>query len=397
MNRTSAVGEILMKRWLWGMVLGLLVSAPAGWAAPAAAPADYRFAAGDVIEITVSPQKNFDRTLTVQPDGKISYPIAGQIQVVGLTVEQLGKKLQESLNQELVDPVVSVSLKEVSKREVGRVSFLGAVRSPGSIEIRDNTTLADALAAVGGPAPLADLRRITVTRTNGEVTTVDLSQTDRTGRVETNLRLQPGDIIVVPEGTRPTVLVLGEVAKPGSHELPREARLLDALSLAGGATDRADLHRVNVARAGAGSTRTLDLLPLLTKGDTSNPELNILLQPGDTLFVAETAQQVYVLGSVGKPGLYPLRPGDRVLDVLVNAGGAGAGSSKAVLVRRGEGGQPVPKELDLKKIMAKGDMQENQLLQPGDALFVPDKKTRRGVTDALGLVWPLSTLFSLFR
>jgi protein involved in polysaccharide export with SLBB domain len=296
-----------------------------------------------------------------------------------------------------VDPVVSVSLKEVSKREVGRVSFLGAVRSPGSIEIRDNTTLADALAAVGGPAPLADLRRITVTRTNGEVTTVDLSQTDRTGRVETNLRLQPGDIIVVPEGTRPTVLVLGEVAKPGSHELPREARLLDALSLAGGATDRADLHRVTVARAGAGSTRTLDLLPLLTKGDTSNPELNILLQPGDTLFVAETAQQVYVLGSVGKPGLYPLRPGDRVLDVLVNAGGAGAGSSKAVLVRRGEGGQPVPKELDLKKIMAKGDMQENQLLQPGDALFVPDKKTRRGVTDALGLVWPLSTLFSLFR
>jgi polysaccharide biosynthesis/export protein len=397
MNRTSAVGEILMKWWLWGMVLGLLVSAPAGWAAPAAAPADYRFAAGDVIEITVSPQKNFDRTLTVQPDGKISYPIAGQIQVVGLTVEQLGKKLQESLNQELVDPVVSVSLKEVSKREVGRVSFLGAVRSPGSIEIRDNTTLADALAAVGGPAPLADLRRITVTRTNGEVTTVDLSQTDRTGRVETNLRLQPGDIIVVPEGTRPTVLVLGEVAKPGSHELPREARLLDALSLAGGATDRADLHRVTVARAGAGSTRTLDLLPLLTKGDTSNPELNILLQPGDTLFVAETAQQVYVLGSVGKPGLYPLRPGDRVLDVLVNAGGAGAGSSKAVLVRRGEGGQPVPKELDLKKIMAKGDMQENQLLQPGDALFVPDKKTRRGVTDALGLVWPLSTLFSLFR
>jgi polysaccharide export outer membrane protein len=390
-------GEILMKWWLWGMILGVLVSAPAGWAASAAAPADYRFAAGDVIEITVSPQKNFDRTLTVQPDGKISYPIAGQIQVVGLTVEQLGKQLQESLNRELVDPVVSVSLKEVSKREVGRVSFLGAVRSPGSIEIRDNTTLADALAAVGGPGPLADLRRVTVTRVGGETSTVDLSQTDRTGRVESNLQIQPGDIIVVPEGQRPTILVLGAVAKPGSYELPRDARLLDALALAGGATERSDLGRVTVTPQKPGGARTLDLLPLLTKGDTSNPELNVPLQSGDTLFVQETAQQIYVLGSVGKPGLYTIRPGDRVLDALVNAGGAGAGSSKAVLVRRGEGGQPVPKELDLKKIMAKGDVQENQLLQPGDALFVPDKKTRRPASEALGILWPLTSLFNLFR
>src|SRR5688572_4988073 len=96
-------GEMVMKRWQLGMVLGVLLAVPAAGAepeAPASAPADYRFTRGDLIEITVSPQRNFDRTLTVQPDGKINYPIAGQIEVAGLTVEQLAKKLPESLSQE---------------------------------------------------------------------------------------------------------------------------------------------------------------------------------------------------------------------------------------------------------------------------------------------------------
>src|SRR5688572_11193681 len=79
------------------VIFGVLMMAAGGFGAAASA-VDYRFAAEDVIEITVSPQSSFGRTLTVQPDGKISYPIAGQVEVVGLTVEQLAKKLQEALN-----------------------------------------------------------------------------------------------------------------------------------------------------------------------------------------------------------------------------------------------------------------------------------------------------------
>ena len=386
-----------MRFWQFLTLLGTLAAAPAALGARAATPDDYRFAPGDLIEVTVAPQHSFDRTVTIQPDGKISYPNVGQLHAAGLTVAQLVQKLRDGLNRDLVDPLVTVSLREAGKREAGRASLLGAVRSPGGFEIKDGTTLAEALAAGGGPSPTADLRRVTITRADGSVKTVDLAQTDRTGRIEQNLELQPGDMIVVPEGAPPAVLVLGDVAKPGSYEIHRDARLLDAISLAGGPTERADLRRVSLARQGVPGSKVLDLQPLLAKGDTSNPELNPLLQPGDTIFVPETAQQIYVLGSVSKPGLYPIRPNDRVLDLLVAAGGAGEGVSKAVLVRRGANGQAVPRELDLKKLMAKGDQAENAPLQPGDVLYVPDKKTHRPAAEALGLLWPLTSLFTLLR
>src|SRR5690242_20019558 len=113
------------------------------------APADYRFAPGDVIDVSVTPQKGYDRAITVQPDGKISYPLAGQLQAAGLSVEELAQKLHDGLKRELRDPLVTLSLKELNKQAVRRVSLLGAVRNPGVFEIKDGTGLAEILASGG--------------------------------------------------------------------------------------------------------------------------------------------------------------------------------------------------------------------------------------------------------
>src|SRR5438067_880192 len=113
-------------------ILVALAATPAAFAATAAESVDYRFVPGDVIEVTVTPQRGFDRTLTVQPDGKISYPLVGSLNVAGITVEQLTGQLKERLGQELVDPQVIVSLREQSKPAADRISLLGAVHSPGS-------------------------------------------------------------------------------------------------------------------------------------------------------------------------------------------------------------------------------------------------------------------------
>jgi polysaccharide export outer membrane protein len=192
------------------------------------------------------------------------------------------------------------------------------------------------------------------------------------------------------------VLVLGEVAKPGSYEIHGEMRLLDAISQAGGPTPKAELRRATLARPGVAGTRSLDLEPLLAGKEATNPEFNLLLQPGDTLVLPETQQQVYVLGSVARPDLYPIRPGDRILDAFTRSGGTTAGDiSRAVLVRRDMDGQPVARHLDLRKMMTKADMSENELLQPGDVLFVPDKKQPR--RNILETILPLTTLFNLFR
>jgi polysaccharide export outer membrane protein len=380
------------------MLLALILMGIAAVPGGADLPATYRFFAGDVIEVTVTPQKDFGRTVTVQPDGKISYPVVGQLQAAGLTVEEFVTALRDGLGRELVDPEVTVSLKEINKQATPRVSLLGAVRSPGVFEIAEGSTLAEVLAKAGGPTLLADLRHVVVTRPDRTVTTVDLEAVGKAGNLERNVALRPGDFIVIPEGAAPTVLVLGEVGKPGSIPIQGEMRLLDALAQAGGPTTKADLRRVTLARTGASGARTLDLQPLLAGKETANPEVNPFLRTGDTIVIGETSEQVYVLGRVARPDIYPIKPNDRVLDAFTRAGGAASDGdiTRAVLVRRDKNGQPAPKKLDLKKLMETGKVADNELIRPGDVLFIPDKKQRRGV-DPLNLLYPLTGLLGLFR
>ena len=95
--------------------------------------ADYRFGPGDVIEITLAPQQELDRIVTVQPDGKISFPFVGPFPAAGLTIAELAEKLRRQLNRDLVSPHVTVSLKEINNHAVPRVSVLGAGKKPGSV------------------------------------------------------------------------------------------------------------------------------------------------------------------------------------------------------------------------------------------------------------------------
>lgn len=381
----------------------LLFTAWAGTALAADVPAsgsgEYRFAPGDVIEVTVTPQKDYDRTITVQPDGKISYPLIGQIAAAGRTVDQLAEDVRIGLGHELRDPEVSVSLKEMSKDTVRRVSVYGAVRTPGVISIKDGTTLAEALATSGGPTPIADMRRVTITRTDRSVVTVDLTQTEKTGQLERDVTLQPGDFIVIPEGPPPTVLVMGEVVKPGSFQIQGQTRLLDILSQAGGPTPRGDLRHVKLTRQGESGSRVIDLEPFITQSSSPDPSLNPVLQPGDAILVAQTDQRVYVMGRVSKPDVYQIKPDTRLLDALVLAGGAMADGdiSHVALVRTDASHHPTVRQFDLGKMMAKGKMGDNELLRPGDLIFVPDRKAHRSVSDLANLFWPISSLITVLR
>src|SRR3989442_3985401 len=171
-----------------------------------AAAASYLFVPGNIIDITGSRHAGYDRTIPIQPDGRIQFPEVGEIVAAGLTSAQLAARIQQGLNTRLVDPQVTVSLKELNKQSVRRVSVLGAVKNPGVFELKEKSTLAELLAAAGGPTPIADLRRITVTRADGSKKVVaDLSGAARTGELSQNLVLEPADLIWVPEGTPPTV------------------------------------------------------------------------------------------------------------------------------------------------------------------------------------------------
>jgi polysaccharide export outer membrane protein len=378
------------------MLLLLPLLSPAAPAAPA--PADYRFAPGDVLEITITPQRGFDRTLPIRPDGKISYPIVGEVEAAGQTAAALAETLRSRLNRDLVDPTVTVTLKELNKQATPRVSLLGAVQKAGVFEIRESTTVAEVLAAAGGPAPLADLRRVTLTRADQSVVTLDLTAVESAGPLDRGVRLQAGDVIVVPEGAAPNALVLGEVAKPGPQVVRGEVSLLDAVLLAGGPTPKADLRRVTLAHSGVPGTRTFDLRPLMAGNGTGDPAQNPKVVPGDTIVLAQTEERVYVVGRVARPDLYPFKPGDRVLDALALAGGHAADGDlqRTMLVRRGASGTPVAKALDLKKRSTAGDLEQNDLILPGDIVLVPDKKVKRHPVDWVTPLASLLTVFALY-
>jgi polysaccharide export outer membrane protein len=370
---------------------------PGSRAEPASKPAaSYTYMPGDLLEITVSSHTGLDRTITIQPDGRIQFPLAGEIVAAGLTATQLAGRLQEGLSRELVDPHVTVSLKEMNHSN-RRVSVLGAVHSPGVYDLKAKGTLTELLATAGGPQPLADLSRITITDADrSRVQTVDLLRATQGQQTEGDRMLEPGDLIIVPAGAAPTALVMGQVTRPGSYQIQERSRVMDLLSQAGGSLARADLSRVKLTRAG--QDQFLDLQAVSTGSARADSEANPPVQSGDTIVVPENTNAVYLLGEVAKPDAYPLRGGDHLLDLLTRAGGTSpqADADKAVLLRRDPRGQPVAQPLRLGRLLTKGEMRDNLVLQPGDVIVVPGKKVKNG-SGMTTLLSPVLGLLSLLR
>lgn len=202
------------------------------------------------------------------------------------------------------------------------VRVAGQVKTPGAYDVMKGATVSDALALAGGFAPRAAPRKVTLTRSDGNVSTLDVSLDaagNPTNGADSALKLQPGDLIVVPESTD-RIAVLGAVEKPGYYdvELNSPLNLAQALNVAGGASSKAALTRATMVRAN-GQSVPLDLFGLTVLGDQSK---NINLQPGDIITVPE-ATGVTVFGAVKSPGTYNVEEGrsPRVLDVLTQAGG----------------------------------------------------------------------------
>jgi len=423
------IGRLFVTACAWMTLAGPVASAandtPSGTpqaarrtAHASAASIAYVFVPGDQLEITVQPQEGYDRVVTVQPDGKIVFPVVGEVTAAGLTVQELTERLQRGLQAQLKRPHVTISLKEMNKGLLRRASVLGAVKTPGSYELRERSTVFELLATAGGPTAVADLRRVTIARADGSRNVVvDLSRAGagadpgvgrptsarpldtRAGEGTVDAVLEPGDLIIVPEGLPRTVLVLGEVARPGSYELQGEMRLLDALSLAGGPTPKADLRRVTLTRGGQAAGQTVDLESLLTRGQQADLTANVVLEPGDTIVLPDSERKFYVLGDVNRPEAYPLRPGDRLLDAITRAGGGSreADLAKVQLLRNDETGRPVARRVDLRRMMRKGEMTQNHLLREGDIIFVPGRKETRNLWDRLSVLYPLSGILSFLR
>ncbi|MGB7816910.1 MAG: polysaccharide biosynthesis/export family protein [Methylotenera sp.] len=158
----------------------------------------YRLRQGDLIQVSVWGEDKLQKESLVLPDGSITYPLAGRVEVVGLTSAEVEKRIAEKLKPYLPDPQVSVVIVSIT----GNVAHvMGKVLKPGQVLMAGPMTVLDALSMAGGLDKFADRNSIKVLRNTPQgqkAIPVYYDQLMRGERLESNITLNPGDTIVVP-------------------------------------------------------------------------------------------------------------------------------------------------------------------------------------------------------
>ena len=179
-----------------------LVAAPAAARAADAVtvdPRDYRIGPEDVLDINVWKNEELSRErIPVRPDGKISHPLINDINVAGLTTNQVKAELTARFSQFIENPEVSIVVREIHSP---KVSVLGNVRMPGYFELKTpDVKVLDIIARAQGFNEFADKGNIKVIRRgpNGTETAIDFKYNDAVnGRNGANFVVQAGDVVFV--------------------------------------------------------------------------------------------------------------------------------------------------------------------------------------------------------
>ena len=174
--------------------------APTQAQAPAQpAPDDaYRIGPEDVLEVSVWKEEGLKKEIVVRPDGVFSFPLIGDVRAAGRTVSEVREEIGKRLARYIADPTVSVLVLRVASN---KIYVIGRVNKPGDFAVGRYVDVLQALALAGGLTPFADQHSIKVIRKQDGKDTVlpfDFAAVSRGEALEQNIRLQGGDVIVVP-------------------------------------------------------------------------------------------------------------------------------------------------------------------------------------------------------
>jgi polysaccharide export outer membrane protein len=253
--------------------------------APVRGQSEYRIGAEDVLTVLLADDKSLSGAYRVDADGTFTFPLVGKVKAGGLTVPGVEAELRARLAEGYFkDPQVAIVVEEYRSQ---RIFVVGQVSKPGAYPLTGQTTLLEALAQAG---PIADdagdeiviVRPRMGHRAEGpvlpegseveEVERIDLQQL-QSGALFQGITLRSGDTLFVPRSG--TVFVFGQVRTPGSYPARKGTTVLQALSLAGGLTDRGASNRIRIMRTVNGKKQEIKV------------KLADLVMPGDTIIVRE--------------------------------------------------------------------------------------------------------------
>jgi len=236
------------------LALGLLIGVLFPTTTPAATDQVHQLGPRDLIQIKVYQQPDLTQEIRIDDDGTVTLPLIGQVRAAGMTVEAFARDLVVRYKEYLLNPEITVFVKEYNKREM-EISVLGEVGRSGFFRFVEKSTLLDVLAQVGGLKPEGGDRVIILrprkAGENGEPETFIFNAQELytpSGVKNLNIELLGGDTVMVPRADQ--YFIFGEVVRPGAYKLDKGTPLtvLKAIILAGGFTNKASKGGVRLTR-----------------------------------------------------------------------------------------------------------------------------------------------------
>ena len=331
-----------------------------------ATPDDYRLGPGDEVYIDVwgASQQRFE--CTVSPEGVINIENFGPVQVSGLTVAQTNARLRSTLGARYAGSDVRLT---VGQTRTITVDVMGEVKTPGTYTLSAFSTVFHALYMAGGTNDIGTLRNIKVFRNGRQITTCDIYDYILNGNMKGNVRLQPGDVVVVGS-YECLVQVTGKVKRPMYYEMKSTESVGTLLRYAGGFTGDAYDQLVRLIRKSGGQLSVFSL-DEFERG-------NFQLADGDSVAVDSTLQRyrnmVEVKGAVFRTGKYQMDGSITTVRQLIEAAGGlceDAMKTRAVLHRLTDERRLQVVQVDLQGILA--HTAPDIALRNEDVLFIPSR------------------------
>jgi polysaccharide export outer membrane protein len=200
LRRTSNSGEekVLLSNRVIAVVVGCILMMFGSTSNGQSDEQGYQIKPGDVLSISVWGEEQLQGTALVTPDGGFSFPLVGHLNARGRTAEEVQQIVRDRLREYVSDPVVTVSLQEINGNTI---YVIGQVNNPGEFVLRRSIDVMQALSKAGGTTTFASLNDILILRrqSGGQVAlSFRYSDVIKGRRLEQNIQLQSGDVVVVP-------------------------------------------------------------------------------------------------------------------------------------------------------------------------------------------------------
>lgn len=224
---------------------------------------DYIVGEEDILKITVYGHPELLTTSRVSGNGMITFPLIGSVEVGGLTVSQISRKIASLLaDGYIIDPNVSVFIEEFRSK---RATIMGQVSKPGIYTLSGPITFLELLSKAGGlskdAGDTATLKRSSSNAGNNEtIITIDLKKLIEMGDTSGDIPLMDGDSVYIKKAG--VFYVTGEVKKPDAYKYEEKTTVIKAVTMAGGFTDKAATGKVRIMRKVNGKEEVLERMKM---------------------------------------------------------------------------------------------------------------------------------------